>query len=210
MDYNINLPNEVLSMLEKLKGALLRLNLLNDVIIIGSVARCLAGLIDCGSVGDLDVLISGEALVKFWDLIRELLNSGFRPVYDLIIKPPQVETLWRPCQGQYYAHPLALTINCERHLECLRPQRDRSCKRVNLDIVVRCDEVDKIPYSESFVRLILRDKYDYAQDKQAIVRAGHEEFMKCNCVSEVAGDIKQSSELRMKYLKGEVKTKETC
>jgi len=29
--------------------------------------------------------------------------------------------------------------------------------------------------------------------------------MKCNCVSAVSGDIKQSSELRMKYLKGEVK-----
>jgi hypothetical protein len=42
------------------------------------------------------------------------------------------------------------------------------------------------------------------------MKAGHEEFMKCNCVSAVSGDIKQSSELRMKYLKGEIKINGIC
>jgi hypothetical protein len=191
-------------MLSKLSKVLRGLDLVDYVVITGSVARCLAGEVDCNLVGDLDVLVTSEAVVMFWDLIKGLLNEGFQPVYDLINKPPVIEE-WRPCQSQYYAHPLALTINCERHLECLRHQCDKSCKRVNLDIMVKCTEVDNVPYSESFVRLIPRDKYDYAQDKQALMKAGHEEFMKCNCVSAVSGDIKQSSELRMRYLKGEVK-----
>jgi len=53
--------------------------------------------------------VTGEAVVMFWDLIKGLLNEGFQPVYDLINKPPVIEE-WRPCQSQYYAHPLALTI----------------------------------------------------------------------------------------------------
>jgi len=43
-------------MLSKLSKVLRGLDLVDYVVITGSVARCLAGEVDCNLVGDLDVL----------------------------------------------------------------------------------------------------------------------------------------------------------
>lgn len=154
------------------------MGVLNDVIIIGGVAKCLAGLKHCGDVGDVDIFIKGSAVNKFWEFIRGLFKcepdetNGFRfqPVYDL---HPQVSDQltklgisWNPCQREYYAHPLALTIDCRRHLE--------RYKRVNLDIVVTRDEVTRIPHHEYFLYLLDRGG---SINNGEMVKKSHEKFM---------------------------------
>jgi len=74
---SVNLPSGVGIMLSKLSKVLRGLDLVDYVVITGSVARCLAGEVDCNSVGDLDALLTGEAVVMFLDSIKDLLNEGF-------------------------------------------------------------------------------------------------------------------------------------
>ena len=64
-------------MLSRLSKVLWGLDLVDYVVITGSVARCLVGEVDCNLVGDLDVLVTGEAVVMFLDSIKDLLNEGF-------------------------------------------------------------------------------------------------------------------------------------
>jgi len=192
--FDLNLPDDICKMLSKLRSVAERLGIIEDIIIAGSVAKCLAGYKkDCNTVGDLDVVLVNRAIDRFWDLVSELLKEGFQPVYDLISKPPDVKE-WKPCQNQYYAHPLALTMDCERHL-----RRD---KNVNLDLIVKCDDVVKIPSNDYFVRLIEKDKYDNTSisEKQELLKHGHEEFMQLNCAREVHGKTKSSERFGLKYL----------
>ncbi|WP_243681736.1 hypothetical protein [Vulcanisaeta souniana] len=169
------LPRESCYIIDCIKRVSSQLGVLNDVIIIGGVAKCLAGLKCCGDVGDVDIFIKGSAVNKFWEFIRGLFEcepdetNGFRfqPVYDL--HPQIINSLgipWNPCQREYYAHPLALTINCRRHLE--------GYKRVNLDIVVTRDEVTRILYHEFFLYLLDRGG---SINNGEMVRKSHEEFM---------------------------------
>jgi len=197
--FDLNLPDDICKMHSKLKSIAERLGILEDIIITGSVAKCLAGYKDCNIVGDLDVVLINKAIDRFWGLISELLKEGFQLVYDLILKPSDIKE-WKPCQNQYYAHPLALTMDCERHRRWLAGNKPD--KKVNLDLIVKCDDIVKIPYNDYFVRLIEKDKYNNASvdEKQELLKHGHEEFMQHNCAREVYGKMEYSDKLGLKYL----------
>lgn len=162
-----------------------------DVVIVGSVGRCLSGRCSCSNVGDLDVFLMGRAAEDLWSFIAELLSCprderegyGFQPVYCVLKLPEQIRS-WEPCQEQFYAHPLALTINCERHR--------RHDKRVNLDIMISCDDVTRVPLSEHFLYLL--NKEDVADSSK--VSEQHEEFMRRNCKG---ADFKDRVKQTMRY-----------
>ncbi len=176
------LHDEASYIINCIRDTSVRLSIINDVVIIGSIGECLAGSRDCSTAHDVDIFITNEAVGKFWEFIHSLLNckpddlKGFRfqPVYDLLVKPPIVKDSWKPCQCQYYAHPLALTINCGRHLRFI--QGSVEDKRVNLDIKVLCSEVVKIPNHEYFLSILGKGKVN-----EDLIREKHEEFMVKNC-----------------------------
>ena len=178
-----NLPSETLYIIDCLRRVSTQLGVIDDVVLIGSVGRCLGGLMDCRGVGDVDIFITGKAVERFWELIHglltckpnEALGLSFQPVYDLLMKPNIIKDLWRPCQNEYYGHPLALTINCERPKKFIKHDT-REDKRVNLDIKVMHDEVVRIPYSEYFLHPRRKDEL---MSRESIDKA-HEEFMSRN------------------------------
>jgi hypothetical protein len=130
----------------------------DDLLIVGGLGEFLAGKRQF--VGDVDVLISADLCKRYWEFLEVLTLHGLKSVFDVFDRP---KFPWHPCRGAF-AHAKALTLDCCAN--CIPPM-----KHVNLDIVFTAADLNHIPKSDKWVRLIelsqLRGK-DAAQVNQLI------------------------------------------
>jgi hypothetical protein len=128
-------PNH-LKILRALQSATRLLSMTDHLLIVGSLARFLAG--QTQRVGDVDVSIDAELCKRFWDFLEVLAAHGIKPVFDVLDRP---QFPWDHC-SQTIAHPLALTVDCYANL--------RGLKHANLDIVLKSDDINSIPMSSNW------------------------------------------------------------
>jgi hypothetical protein len=141
--------------------------MIDQLAIVGSLAEYLNG--NNKVPGDIDVLIERALCERYWDFLELLTGNGITSVRDVIDWPP---FSWKPCSSEI-AHALALTIDCA----ALTPQvvhspNDKDC---SLDICLKADDLDRIPYSQRWVDW-LDPRLDGAERGRAI-REGHERLV---------------------------------
>jgi len=160
-------PNQQ-QILSALQSAMRILRTSDSLTIVGSLGRFLAG--QTQRVGDIDVLIDAPLCERYWEFIEILGLHGITSVFDVFDRP---KFPWKPCRQQT-AHAKALTVDC-----CANVLMSYGMKHANLDICFKASDLDAIPHSSQWVRLLnpdeLRD-WDESTRAKAISR-DHQEFI---------------------------------
>jgi hypothetical protein len=136
----MTLHSDQVRILEALKAAVNTLGMIDQLAIVGGLARHLAG--DPKAPGDIDVVIEKPLCLRYWDFLEILVQKGLRSVRDVLVRP---SFNWNPCITEI-AHARALTINCDATFA--------GEKRGALDICFKADHIDCIPNSAEWVDIL--------------------------------------------------------
>jgi hypothetical protein len=141
-----------LQMLRALQAAVRILDAWDHLTIVGGLGRFFGGT--TRRVGDLDVLIAEPICKRYWAFLEVLSYHGIISLFDVIDRP---EYPWRYVRPHpLVAHARALT------LESLAGQ-----EHAKLDICLKADDLEAIPFSDKWIREGDIQKYkDFKTDQE--------------------------------------------